>query len=61
MCAGSVVMRDHESHESIIQFIRIHFRRTPQRIYYDNACNLKAMAVNRDPETFKNCQFMCAG
>jgi hypothetical protein len=57
ICYGFQVMRNNESPEVPFTLLMTRFRKAPQTVIYDNACNLAEYALNRCPPHFKDTKF----
>ncbi|XP_033731140.1 uncharacterized protein LOC117320740 [Pecten maximus] len=57
LCYGFQIMENNESPNVPFTFIRTRFLTAPSVIIYDNACNLHAYCLNRDPLFIKDTIF----
>ena len=57
-CIGFVAMRDAESPRTLFEAIYVHWPVPPQVVVYDNSCHAMTYALNREPQWFKNVQWV---
>ena len=57
-CVGFVAMKDAESPRTLFEAIYVHWPVPPQVVVYDNSCHAMTYALNREPEWFKNVQWV---
>ena len=57
-CVGFTVMKDAESPRTAMEFLYAHCPSVPGIFQLDNACNLMAFLLNREPEWFSHMQLL---
>jgi hypothetical protein len=57
-CVMFSIMPDAESPRTVADLLRTHLPAPPQRFQMDNACNLHAFILNREPAYYANTQFL---
>ena len=57
-CIGFSIMTKAESPRTLYEVLATRFRVLPAIVIYDNACNVCAYAMNRNPSLFRDTQFL---
>ena len=57
-CIGFSVMTKAESPRTLYELLATRFRTPPPIVIYDNACNVCAYAMNRNPALFRDTHFL---
>lgn len=57
-CVGFTVMKDAESPRTVMEFLFTRCPEAPSTFQLDNACNLLAFLLNREPGWFRHMQLL---